>query len=107
MSVLTNDTTVCLASLPVGDIGVVPDHREGNLLLHAGSRQEEVLVQESGLAVTLQTGPPSRHATQGQQANHQELWPHECLWREESSYFAFKFRCIAFSRRFSQKRLLF
>ena len=85
MSVLTNDATVGPASLPVGCIGVVPDQRELNLLLHAGSRQEEVLVQECGLAVTLQTGPPGMHAKQGQQAKHQEMQPHECLWMEISS----------------------
>ena len=102
MSVLTNDATVILpASLPVGVMGLVPDIPQINLLLHAGGKlQDEVFVHASGLTVTLQTGPPGRHATQGQQADHQELRPHECLWMEIGSYCAFTFIFSAFSRHF-------
>lgn len=57
---LTYHSLSLLAGLSVGQIGLVTNLGQINLILHGGSRQNEIVMKGPDPAVTLQTGPVYR-----------------------------------------------
>lgn len=67
---LTNHSLSLLTGLSVGQIGLVTNLSQINLILEGGSRQNEVVMKRPDPAVTLQTGPLYRNDPE-QEHQHQ------------------------------------